>query len=181
MNPLQPEIEIGKHPSGRGYRLQTNLILPRPQADAFAFFGDAFQLEMITPPWLYFHVTTPPPIEMTEGTLINYRLKMHGIPIRWRTRISVWEPPHRFVDDQLEGPYQWWHHEHRFEAVEEGTKIYDQVNYGVPGGWPIHGLFVRHQLQRIFSYRYSMLLQLPIAQGKDSHFNLDRAAKDSSA
>ena len=166
MKPLKPEIEIVKHPSGRGYRLQTSLVLPQPQAEAFAFFGNAFQLEMITPPWLYFHVTTPPPIEMSEGTLIDYRLKIHGIPIRWRTRISVWESPHRFVDDQLEGPYRWWRHQHRFEAVENGTQIYDQVDYGVPGGWPIHGLFVRRQLQRIFCYRYSMLLQFLIAQGK---------------
>lgn len=166
MNRLQPKIEIGKHPSGRGYRLQTNLVLPQSPADVFAFFGDAFQLELITPPWLCFQVTTPPPIEMTEGTLIDYRLRIHGIPLRWRTRITVWEPPHRFVDEQLKGPYRWWRHEHRFEAVAGGTRIYDQVDYGVPCGWPIHGLFVRRQLQRIFHYRQATLLQLPVLQGK---------------
>lgn len=166
VNPLEPEIEIGKHPSGRGYRLKASLVFRRSHADAFAFFGDAFQLELITPPWLCFYVTTPPPIEMAEGTLIDYRLKIHGLPLRWRTRIAVWDPPHRFVDDQLEGPYRWWHHEHRFEAVAGGTRVYDQVDYGVPGGWPIHGLFVRRQLRRIFHYRHATLLKLPAVRGK---------------
>lgn len=160
MNLQQPEIQIDRHPSGRGYRLQTCLFLARPQTETFAFFADAFQLEVLTPAWLHFHVTTPAPIEMAEGVLIDYRLKIHGIPLRWQSQISTWEPPHRFVDDQLRGPYRWWHHEHRFEHHQNGTRIYDQVDYGVPGGWPIHALLVHRQLRRIFNYRQRTLLQL---------------------
>ena len=160
MNPIQPEIEIGKHPKGRGYRLQTSLFLSQPQAETFAFFADAFQLEMITPPGLHFHVITAPPIEMAEGTLIDYGLKMQGVPLRWQSKISAWDPPHRFVDEQLRGPYRWWHHEHRFEAEANGTRVYDQVDYGVPGGWLVHALFVHRQLRSIFHYRHVTLRQL---------------------
>src|SRR3954449_4385882 len=79
---------------------------------AFAFYADARNLERITPPWLGFEVTTPGAIEMRQGTLIEYRLKLHRVPVRWRTRIEAWEPPHRFVDTQLSGPYSHWHHTH---------------------------------------------------------------------
>jgi ligand-binding SRPBCC domain-containing protein len=129
--------------------------LPLPRA--FAFYGDALNLEAITPPWLGFEVTTPQPVEMRAGTLLDYRLKLHRVPVRWRTRIEVWEPPRRFVDVQLSGPYSLWEHTHEFELAGEGaTLIRDRVRYALPLG-PLgelaHQLFVRRDVEGIFDYR----------------------------
>jgi ligand-binding SRPBCC domain-containing protein len=127
-----------------------------PLERAFEFYGDARNLETITPPWLGFEVRTPPPLEMWVGTLIDYRLKLHGVPVRWRTRIQAWEPPLRFVDVQVEGPYRLWEHAHGFEPAEGGTLIRDLVRYALPLG-PLgllaHRLFVRRDVERIFDYR----------------------------
>jgi ligand-binding SRPBCC domain-containing protein len=107
-------IDITKHPNDpRGNRLTTEIRLPTPLVDVFEFFSDAYNLEEITPPWLHFSVQTPAPIEMKRGALIDYRLRLHGIPIHWRTEITAWEPPFRFVDEQLRGPYRYWRHERR--------------------------------------------------------------------
>jgi hypothetical protein len=128
-----------------------------PLAEAFDFYGDAFNLEEITPPFLGFRVTTPAPIEMGAGTLIEYRLRLHGVPVRWRTRIETWEPPHRFVDVQLSGPYALWHHTHTFEPDgPDAVWIGDRVRYAIPFG-PLgelaHALFVRRDVENIFDYR----------------------------
>lgn len=125
--------------------------------DAFGFYGDAHNLERITPPWLGFEVTTPRPIEMGVGTLIEYRLRLHGVPVRWRTRIEAWEPPHRFVDAQIKGPYSLWEHTHTFEEDGPGaTMIRDRVRYSIPFG-PLgelaDRLLVRRDLKQIFDYR----------------------------
>src|SRR5688572_25446419 len=84
--------------SGRGYRLESSQFLPYPRDQVFEFFSDASNLQCLTPSWLQFSVVTPPPIRNTAGTLIDYRLRVHGVPLRWQSRISVWEPPLRFVD-----------------------------------------------------------------------------------
>jgi ligand-binding SRPBCC domain-containing protein len=128
-----------------------------PIAAAFAFHGDARNLERITPPWLGFEVTTPGPIEMGVGTLIEYRLRLHRVPVRWRTRIEVWEPPRRFVDVQVKGPYSLWEHTHEFEEDGPGaTIIRDRVRYAIPFG-PLGKIadrvLVRRDLRRIFDYR----------------------------
>jgi ligand-binding SRPBCC domain-containing protein len=128
-----------------------------PPQRAFEFFADAHNLERITPPWLGFRVLTPAPIEMREGALIEYRLRLHGVPLRWRTRIDVWEPPLRFIDRQLSGPYALWEHTHSFEpAGEEATTIRDVVRYSLPLG-PLgdvaRRLFVKRDVERIFDYR----------------------------
>lgn len=128
-----------------------------PIEEAFAFYGDARNLERITPPLLRFKVTTPEPIEMGVGTLIEYRLRLHRVPVRWRTRIEAWEPPRRFVDAQLEGPYSLWEHTHTFEEDGPGaTIIEDRVRYSIPFG-PLgelaNRLLVRRDLRRIFDYR----------------------------
>ena len=131
--------------------------LPVPPERVFPFFGDALNLEAITPPWLGFRVTTPEPIEMAAGTLIEYRLRLHAVPISWRTRIAVWEPPRRFVDVQLSGPYALWHHTHDFEALADGgTLMRDTVRYALPLGSLgeiAHRLLVRRDLARIFDFR----------------------------
>jgi ligand-binding SRPBCC domain-containing protein len=124
---------------------------------AFAFYGDALNLEPLTPPWLHFEVTTPGEIELAAGTLLDYRLKLHRVPIRWQTRIQTWEPPLRFVDTQAKGPYSLWEHTHLFEAAGEGeTIIRDRVRYVIPFG-PLgtlaERLFVRRDLRRIFDFR----------------------------
>jgi hypothetical protein len=128
-----------------------------PPERAFAFYADALNLEPLTPPWLHFEVTTPGKIVMGPGALLDYRLKLHGVPIRWRTEIRTWEPPHRFVDVQARGPYSLWEHTHLFEADgEEATVIRDRVRYRIPFG-PIgtlaERLFVRRDLRRIFDFR----------------------------
>jgi ligand-binding SRPBCC domain-containing protein len=128
-----------------------------PLEQVYAFYGDARNLERITPPWLGFEVTTPAPIEMAVGTLIEYRLKLHRVPVRWRTRIEVWEPPRRFVDVQVRGPYSLWEHTHEFEEDGAGaTVIRDRVRYSLPFG-PLGKLverwLVRRDLKQIFDYR----------------------------
>ena len=110
------------------------LWLARPPTEIFPFFAEARNLGSITPPWLHFEILTPGRIEMNVGTLIDYRIKLHGLMVRWRTKITVWEPPFRFVDEQIKGPYQSWIHEHRFEKSGEGTLCYDRVRYSVLGG-----------------------------------------------
>jgi ligand-binding SRPBCC domain-containing protein len=131
-------------------------IIPGDPDDVFGFFADAFNLEAITPAWLRFRVVTPGPIDMRPGALIEYRLRLHGVPIRWLTRIEVWEPGVRFADVQLRGPYRVWHHTHSFERHSHGTLARDTVRYALPLG-PLgrlaHSAFVRRDLERIFDFR----------------------------
>ena len=82
------------------------------------------------------------------------------MPIRWRTEITCWEPPYRFRDEQLKGPYRYWRHEHTFENVEGGCLARDQVDYSVPGGKLVHWLLVRGDVQRIFEYRAKVPQQI---------------------
>jgi hypothetical protein len=127
-----------------------------PVKQAFDFYVDALNLEPMTPPWLHFEVTTPGELKLQRGTLLDYKLKLHGVPVRWQTRIEIWEPPVRFVDIQAKGPYSHWEHTHLFEEDGEGTIIHDRVRYAIPLG-PLgalaHRLFVRRDLGRIFDYR----------------------------
>jgi ligand-binding SRPBCC domain-containing protein len=138
---------------------ESELWLPLPPEAVFPFFADAANLDAITPPWLHFRIVSPPPIVMREGTLIDYRLRVRGVPLRWRTRISAWQPPHRFVDEQIRGPYRRWIHEHTFELFNGGTLARDRVTYAVPLDWLLHPLFVRRDLQEIFQYRAVVLRQ----------------------
>jgi len=139
------------------YLLERSQRIEVPVERAFAFYGDALNLEPMTPPWLHFEVTTPGRITMQAGTLLDYRLRLHGVPIRWQTSIEIWEPPHRFVDTQLKGPYAFWEHTHTFEPDgEDATISNDRVRYAIPYG-PVGALaqvlFVRRDLRRIFDYR----------------------------
>lgn len=156
----QDRIEFIPSPAGRGFRLHASQWLPAERARVFALFGDAFRLEELTPPWLNFSVLTPAPITIAPGTLIDYRLRLHGIPLRWQSRISAWEPPVRFVDEQTRGPYRRWHHEHRFDEIDGGTLCQDTVDYEVFGGRLINTLFVRPDIEKIFMYRQQKLRAL---------------------
>jgi len=137
--------------------LHAELWLPRPSAEVFPFFGDAQNLERITPPWLRFEILSPLPMKLGVGALIDYRIRLHGIPILWRTRISAWEPPHRFMDEQVRGPYRQWIHEHTFEDRDGGSLCRDHVRYAVPGGALVDKLFVRREVEKIFAYRQAVL------------------------
>jgi ligand-binding SRPBCC domain-containing protein len=137
--------------------LERRQRVPVPAERAFAFFSDARNLEAITPPWLRFRVLTPGAIEMRPDALIEYRLRLHGIPLSWLTRIEVWEPPHRFVDVQLNGPYALWEHTHTFAPDgADAVVISDRVRYALPLGRLgelARRLFVRRDLDRIFDHR----------------------------
>lgn len=130
--------------------------IPRPRAEVFAFFSHAANLEALTPGFLAFHIATPQPIEMRVGAIIEYQLKLHGVPLRWTTLIERFEPGTCFIDIQLRGPYRVWRHEHRFRDTEDGgTEMTDHVTYDLPLpplGRLAH-VFVRRSLRRIFAHR----------------------------
>jgi ligand-binding SRPBCC domain-containing protein len=136
---------------------QSELWLPLPPAELFPFFADAGNLDALTPRWLHFHILTPRPITMREGALIDYRLRVRGLPLRWRTRINVWQPPHRFVDEQIRGPYRQWVHEHTFEPRDGGTLVRDRVRYAVPLDALVHQWLVRPDIEKIFQFRTEAL------------------------
>lgn len=130
----------------------------------FPFFADAFNLEALTPPLLRFRVLTPRPIPLAAGALIQYALKLRGVPVSWLTSIQRWDPPHAFVDTQIKGPYALWHHTHSFvPAGAAGTLMTDTVRYGIafgPFGELAHRLFVRRDVERIFAYRAAEIPRL---------------------
>lgn len=137
------------------HHLTARLTLPLPVDAVFGFFAEAGNLERITPPELRFRITTPDPIRIQAGTVIDYTLTLFGIRFAWRTLIPVWEAPRLFIDEQLRGPYALWRHTHRFTEKSEGTEILDEVDYTLP----LHPVslpalpFVRSEIRRIFTYR----------------------------
>jgi hypothetical protein len=135
---------------------EIDLWLPRPREEVFAFFSDAINLDAITPPWVHFRTITPGPIEMRKGTVIDHQLRIHGVPVRWRSKITAWDPPRRFVDEQIRGPYRLWVHEHLFEEQNGGTLVRDRVRYAVPFDF-VANRFVRRDVEKIFAYRTECL------------------------
>ncbi len=143
-----------------GAQFVTEQRLAYPIDEVFSFFADAENLETLTPPWLRLRITSPTPIVMAVGTRIDYRLRMRGLPMSWRSEITAWEPSVRFVDEQLKGPYRRWVHTHTFTPVDGGTRVEDHVDYAVPGGRLVDRLFVRRELEKIFSYRRNALREI---------------------
>ncbi len=142
--------------------LERTQIVPRPLQDTFAFFSDPWKLEAITPAWLRFRIVDAPE-RLVSGSLLRYRLRLFGVPIRWRTEIVAWLPPRSFTDRQLAGPYRLWVHAHRFHSVAGGTEIYDHVRFRLPGGTAgrmAAALLVRRWLDEIFDFRRDRLREL---------------------
>jgi ligand-binding SRPBCC domain-containing protein len=142
---------------------ETETVIPAPRAEVFPFFADASNLGRLTPGSLDFLILTPAPVTMGEGTLIDYRIRLHGVPMRWRTRITSWNPPSGFVDEQLRGPYRLWVHTHTFEDMGNGTtRMRDHVRYALP--FPPFGQaalpWVRAEIGRIFEFRRRAILEI---------------------
>jgi ligand-binding SRPBCC domain-containing protein len=149
----------------RVHVLEREQVLPQSLPEVFEFFAQAGNLELITPPWLDFELLTSQPIAMHLGTQIEYRLHVHRVPIRWLSRIEVWDEQRCFVDRQLRGPYRLWHHRHDFANVAGGTRVRDRVDYALPLG-PLgelaHALLVRRDLDRIFDFRRETVARLMV-------------------
>jgi len=141
------------------HSLERRQIVPVPLKRVFPFFESPENLALITPPSLGFRVLTPGPVVMQAGTIIDYSIRLGGMPVRWRSLISTYDPPVCFVDEQLKGPYAYWRHTHRFASSPPGTVLMDEVAYALPAGMPplvegmVHSLYVRPSLERIFDYR----------------------------
>ena len=145
------------------HRLQRRQLLHRPLDEVFAFFAEAQNLERITPPWLRFELTGEGPDDIDVGSLIDYRLHVHRMPIRWRSQIEEWNPGRSFVDRQLRGPYRLWHHRHTFSERDGATTVGDEVTYALPLGRLgdiAHPLLVRRDLERIFDYRHQAVEEI---------------------
>jgi ligand-binding SRPBCC domain-containing protein len=147
----------------RTHRLERAQVVRRSREEVFAFFARARNLESITPPWLRFEVLTPEPVAMRAGTLIEYRLRLHRLPLRWTSRIEEWEPGAAFVDRQVRGPYRLWHHRHEFAPHPDGTVVRDRVDYALGLGalGEVAGALVVHRdLERIFDFRRAAVARL---------------------
>lgn len=149
----------------KSYFLAREQVIPRARSEIFAFFSDAGNLERLTPSHLHFRMLTPTPVDLHEGTLIDYRLRLFGIPFSWRTRIEIFQPEARFVDVQLKGPYRLWRHEHEFESIEGGraTRMRDHLEYALPLGVlgdVARTIFVARTVEGIFDYRKEAIVKL---------------------
>ena len=154
LHPIPSPARSGAH------RLETKQVVAADIEETFAFFANAANLDAITPPSLGFTILTPLPIVMREGALIEYRLRLGGMPIHWLTRIDAWDPGLSFTDTQLRGPYALWVHRHSFAPHPDGTLIRDRVDYALPLSYltaPVHALFVRPMIERIFAYRREVI------------------------
>lgn len=159
-----PEVTVARHPNRKGHwLLQAELWVPREPAEVFPFFADASNLEMLTPPDLRFQIKTALPIDIKQGTLIDYRIRLRGIPMSWRTEIADWNPPISFADHQLRGPYRTWEHLHTFEpqhrAGVSGTLLGDHVTYRPPFGAFANWLMVEREVRRIFAFRQAKMIE----------------------
>ena len=145
------------------FDLKKQQFVPRPLREVFPFFEKPENLAAITPPWLGFRIVTHSPIRMREGTVIEYSIRVMGIRTRWTSLISKYEPPYAFADEQLEGPYTFWHHVHRIAEVDGGTLIIDEIRYAMPFGLlgiALHSLIARSRLQKIFTHRTEVIEQM---------------------
>ena len=142
------------------FQVHQEQLLSYPIEQVFRFFASPENLNLLTPPWVNFSILSPQSIEMAVGTIIEYRIRLRGVPVTWRSEITEWQPPFAFCDVQLRGPYRFWVHRHTFEERPDGTLVTDHVDYGVLGGALVNRLFVAGELKRIFGYRKTRLHEL---------------------
>ena len=142
------------------FQVHQEQLLSYPIEQVFRFFASPENLNLLTPPWVNFSILSPQSIEMAVGTIIEYRIRLRGVPVNWRSEITEWQPPFAFCDVQLRGPYRFWVHRHTFEERPDGTLVTDHVDYGVLGGALVNRLFVAGELKRIFGYRKTRLHEL---------------------
>lgn len=155
---------------GQPYRLERRQLVRRPLTEVFSFYADPRNLARLTPPWLGFRLVSAGELRMREGLRIEYTIRAFGIRRRWTSEITAWQPPVRFVDEQVRGPYRLWRHLHEFWQVEGGTEIVDVVMYQLPlgpVGWLAHRLAIRRQLEEIFDYRARAVAELFGPAGTD--------------
>jgi ligand-binding SRPBCC domain-containing protein len=141
------------------FHLEAEMGVARPRDEVFAFFSNARALEALTPPGLALSLLTPS-AAMGQGVRLEYRLRVRGLPVRWQAEITVWDPPHRFVDEQRRGPYRYWRHEHSFEERGENTLVRDRVDYAVMGGRLVNAWLVEPDLRRVFRHRQQRLAEM---------------------
>ena len=142
------------------FHFKSQRTLERPITEVFEFFSNAHNLAEITPPSMHLEILTPAPIDMCVGTRIDYQFKLHGIPVRWQTEITEWNPPYGFADEQRRGPYRHWRHIHTFDETENGVIVGDSVEYAVWGDGLVNKFFVRPDIEKIFAYRSEQLDQI---------------------
>jgi len=163
---LDNDIRIEREADG-GWMLRATQVIPLPRTTLFPFFADARNLAVITPPAMGFRIHTAEPIVMREGTLIDYTVRVAGVPLRWRTLITRWDPPTEFADEQLRGPYALWRHRHHFTALDDQrTRMDDEVLFRLPLA-PLGNIavpFVKHELRKIFRFRHAAI-ERAIADG----------------
>jgi ligand-binding SRPBCC domain-containing protein len=162
----------------RTFVLRREQWIPRPSEEVFAFFAEAKNLQVITPPWLGFRILSPETVTMHAGARIVYRLRWRRLPLQWVTEIAEWAPPFRFVDVQRRGPYALWHHTHEFESQEGGTRMRDQVRYALPLG-PLgllmHRLAIGRDVEAIFAYRASRVTEIFSGRMETAHSVQERS------
>ena len=139
------------------FQVHQEQLLKHPREQVFAFFAQAENLNLLTPPWVRFSILSSLPIEMAVGAIIEYKIRLRGVPVKWRSEITEWDPPFAFCDEQRRGPYRFWIHRHTFEERPDGTLVTDHVDYGVLGGALVNRLFVAGELRKIFGYRRERL------------------------
>tara|TARA_B100000945_G_scaffold71969_1_gene54923 strand:- start:4537 stop:5016 length:480 start_codon:yes stop_codon:yes gene_type:complete len=146
------------------YELEFEQFIDLPINDVFDFFSKPENLSLITPPRLKFDILTPTPLEMKEGQLIDYSLKiLYLVKLHWRTLITHYDKPYKFIDQQIKGPYTLWHHTHTFEEKDGGTLIKDKLRYAIPFGLLgrlIHFIYIKYDINGIFQYRHKILNQI---------------------
>ena len=146
------------------FHLERHVVVKRSLAEVFEFFSNPANLQQLTPPWIQFNIVGSSTDDVQVGTLIDYKLKVRGLPLRWRSIISEWDPPRSFVDEQVRGPYRMWHHTHTFEETADGVRVGDIVRYAVPGGPLFEGLVERiavgPDVRKIFDYRIERLAEI---------------------
>ena len=145
------------------YELNKTQFINQPIDVVFNFFTKPKNLALITPSKLAFKILTPTPITINKGTLIDYTIRLMRFPVHWRTLITKYNPPYEFVDEQIKGPYLFWHHTHTFKAVNGGSEIKDKVRYSIPMGYLgqfIHKIWIKKDLEKIFEYRKAVIDKL---------------------